>query len=265
LKLANLKLANLKLAKRKLAKLNQQYRQAGNEQPVMNSTETNAAATGSTGTGSTKTGSTEKVGERRRAVIFIHGLAAPRSSMALLAYRVRIAGYRVSSFGYPSIWRHIEIFSDRFAEHIQSIVDQDDLDEVNIVAHSLGSIVTRHALREHAFTKLHRVVFLAPPNQGSPVARRFAPWLGRICPPLHQLSDHSESFVNQLEDPQGVSVGIIAAKWDHLVPIENTKLANQADHIVMKGMHTGLLFRRSVAEQVLHFLADGKFHTANSK
>ena len=185
---------------------------------------------------------------QRQAVIFIHGLAAPRTSMALLAHRVHKAGYRVSNFGYPSIWRKIEVFADRFAEHIQGIAEQDDVDEINIVSHSLGSIVTRRAHDEHSFAKLRRMIMIAPPNQGSPVARRFAPWLGRICPPLHQLSDDSESFVNRLDEPRDVSIGIIAAKWDHLVPLENTKLANQTDHLVMSGMHTGLLFRQALIQ-----------------
>jgi hypothetical protein len=103
---------------------------------------------------------------------------------------------------------------------------------------------------------------IAPPNRGSHVARRLAPYLGLICPPLLQLTDLTSSFVCSLPPPAIDSLGIIAAQTDFLVDECSTRLGCERDHIVLPGLHSSLLWRHETARQVEHFLRHGCFFRA---
>ena len=130
---------------------------------------------------------------------------------------------------------------------------------IHFVTHSMGSIVTRAAILADCPQKLGRIVMLGPPNRGSHVARRLSGPLGWLCPPLRQLSDQQDSFVNQLPEYEEWEVGVIAAANDAVVARDATRLRYQRDWILLPGRHGLLPWRGETAEQVLSFLQDGRF------
>jgi pimeloyl-ACP methyl ester carboxylesterase len=142
---------------------------------------------------------------------------------------------------------------------LRRLDESDRIDRVHFVTHSMGGIVARVALQHQPLKKPGRLVMIAPPNRGTPLATRFS-WLPRwLFRPLPELTDDPRSFVNLLQPPQGLQTGIIAASHDIIVPIACTHLDGQCDHIVIRGLHTHILFRRQTAEQVLAFLHTGRF------
>jgi hypothetical protein len=96
------------------------------------------------------------------------------------------------------------------------------------------------------------------------VATRLAPFLGRVCPPLSQLADEASSFVCTLPPPRLKELGIIAAARDALVQEPSTRLGCEADHIVLPGRHSSLLWKQGTADQVRHFLEHGRFRRAGA-
>lgn len=217
-----------------------------------------------------------------RHVVLIHGLGAHRILMWPLAWYLNRKGLVATTFGYSSWWWSIEHHANRFREKLQRLEEDPAVESFGIVAHSMGSVVTRQALlvgclgesssnssslsdsesrsqsSAQPFSKLSRVVLLGPPNQGSPSARR----LGKIlpfCKTVRQISDHPESFVRNLPPPNGVEVGIIAASYDLVIPERNSHLATEKDHLSIFSGHNGLLVRPSVLRQVVEFLAHGWF------
>ncbi|MEM8680155.1 MAG: alpha/beta fold hydrolase [Planctomycetota bacterium] len=194
-------------------------------------------------------------------VILLHGLAAHRMMMGHLAQSMVGANYRVLNWGYRSITQPIETLAKSFAARLQSL--QTSPTRIHIVAHSMGSIIARRALQlQHgAPLGFGRFVMLAPPNAGSPVAHRLADKLGWLCPPLRELSDFPESYVNQLDPSAPVETGIIAAGLDRVVRLHSTYLSGAKDHIVLPSHHTALLWREDTADQTLHFLRHGQFAT----
>ena len=100
---------------------------------------------------------------------------------------------------------------------------------------------------------------LAPPNQGSASARKWAPILGKLIKPLEQLSDDPNSAVNRFSAPSGVDFGVIAAASDGKVDLEDTHLRGETDHLVVPGYHTFIMKRPDVGEQVIPFLRHGRF------
>lgn len=192
-------------------------------------------------------------------VVLLHGLAAPSAMMIPLARRLARAGFRVVNWSYPSTRYTVEVHAARLAELLRELHANPRCETFHLVGHSLGGIVARAAWNMVGPLKPARMVMLAPPNHGSPLARTFGPLLARLWPALTQLEDRPTSFVNRLLKPQGIEVGVIAARRDILVPLPSTHLDGQVDHLVVPGLHTLIVFRRDVADQIVHFLRTGRF------
>lgn len=199
--------------------------------------------------------------------MLVHGLAAPPMVMDPLARSLKRFFARVVNWGYSSLWSRIELHGSVFADFLRRL-DEDNPHgdkahgRIHLVTHSMGGIIGRLALAEYVPERLGRFVMIAPPNRGSHVARRLAPFLGYICPPLMQLADHAASFVCSLPPLSVPELGIIAAQTDFLVEEPNTRLGCEADHIVLPGLHSSLLWRSETADQVRHFLEHGRFNRA---
>jgi pimeloyl-ACP methyl ester carboxylesterase len=228
-------------------------------------------------------------------VVLVHGLAAPKVAMWPLGRYLNRQGFQVVNWGYPSITQSIETHALRLAEMLGRLEQLPSGTPYHLVTHSMGSIIARTALhyldrgqggaaahpsvattvpqpwssgggepavgQPHATEtgRLKYIVMLGPPNRGSPVARVLAPYLGWLCPPLHELADRTSSYVNQLTVPSRGRLGIVAAASDLVVPLRSTFLSADADHIVVPGMHSGILFSRQAASEVSHFLRHGCF------
>lgn len=200
------------------------------------------------------------VASAQQVVVLVHGLGAHRMMMWLLAQRLAARGYRVENWGYRSIRRGLEDHGHDLHQRLVELDDDDAVDNVHLVTHSMGGIVARTALTHMGLTKLERMVMLCPPNRGSQWATMFGPLLKPVCQTLDQLAARPDSYVNTLPLPEGLEVGIIAAEYDPLVRIDSTFLGSERDHLVWPLVtHTGVLFRNGIAEQVAYFLDRGEF------
>lgn len=202
---------------------------------------------------------------RRERVFLLHGIGAHPWMMRRLARRLELAGYEVNNWGYASVLGSIETHSERLAGDLQKAEEDPTVSAIHIVAHSMGSIVARHALTQYLPAKLRRIVLLGPPNHGSPWATVFGPLLRLICRPIDQLATRSGSFVRSLAPITAVEFGVVAAGHDLLVPLDSTHLEGEREHCVVPCLHSMLLFRDDVAELVGHFLAAGTFRPAQSQ
>jgi pimeloyl-ACP methyl ester carboxylesterase len=206
-----------------------------------------------------------ETGVRQGTVILLHGLGAGSWLMSLLAMRLRHSGYDVRIWGYRSIRQSLESLIDHFTERFRELSQDESIQgPIHIVAHSLGSIITREALAQVDLSNVHRIVLLSPPLKGSFFASWVGPYLMWLSPLIDQLADREDSFVNRLAGrfPPHVEVGVIAAEWDYVLTERATHLENQTDHIVLPSRHTGLVLRRRAADQIRHFLQHGTFHRA---
>ena len=189
-------------------------------------------------------------------VLLMHGFAANRWWMNLLQRRLLREGFRTRNWGYSSLYQPVVNHADRLRALLEGELSSEP--RVHVVAHSMGAIVTRAALSSGVLPNIGRIVFLAPPNHGSPMARVIQSSIGRVCKPIADLSDRADSFVNTLPRTIEAEVGIIAARYDHLVPVANTHLPEESDHIVLPATHSSLLFSRAAVTQVNTFLLTGR-------
>ena len=196
--------------------------------------------------------------DTRELVVLVHGMGRTSLSMVPLQRDLRAAGYRVMSWGYSSYCCTIAELGARLRRDVDA--SRGAAPRIHFVGHSLGNILVRWMLTgETQPTGVGRGVMLAPPNQGSHSADRYARWIGRLLRPLPELTTDSLSTVRRLPIPRHVAIGIIAAERDGKVTVTQTHLAGSAQHVSVPGTHTFIMFRPDVRALVRAFLRDGKF------
>ncbi len=105
----------------------------------------------------------------RPLVVLLHGLARGHGSMARLGRVLRARGFDTYSRTYPSRRHSLAYLADEVTDWI---VEHAGARPVCAVTHSMGGVIVRH-LHDHRI-RWHRIVMLAPPNQGSQLAAALA-------------------------------------------------------------------------------------------
>jgi len=206
----------------------------------------------------TQVATVDVAADPRELVVLVHGMGRTPVSMLPLQRTLENAGYRVVSWGYSSYCCTIEDLAMRLRDDVAA--SRGAARRVHFVGHSLGNILIRWVLTEEERPSwVGRVVMLAPPNQGSYSADRYAGWLGRVLKPLPELATDSLSTVRRLAVPAGIAVGIIAAEHDGKVTVAQTHLPGETAHVTVPGTHTFIMYRRDVRGMVRAFLRTGQF------
>lgn len=218
---------------------------------------------------------------RGKVVVLLHGLLRSHDSMeALGEYLAEKGSYQIVNLAYASSREPVETH----AADLASVIDQlgPEVTEINFVAHSLGNIVLRHYLGDlqragrKPDPRFLRLVMLAPPNQGSRVARGLASSLvfqavaGKCGV---QLGGGWKTLSRQLVVPP-FPFGIIAgaqeeggslwAPRDFTVFLDETRLEGAADFYTGPFFHWDIKYHPLAMEKTLHFLQHGKFGRAPS-
>jgi triacylglycerol esterase/lipase EstA (alpha/beta hydrolase family) len=201
----------------------------------------------------------------REAVILVHGHGAHPVLLEPLRRALQRQGFRAVSWSYGSLRGSIEAHAARLAAKAKELDKEldEDVERLHFVGHSMGAIVVRRALAMARPRKLGRVVLLAPPNRGARLADLALRLFGRRIVAANELCSDPDSYVNRLAPATDLDCGVIAASWDHIVPLAWTHLPGQRDHLVLRSLHTLPLHRRTPT-QVGHFLREGRFMRASA-
>lgn len=215
------------------------------------------------------------------AVIVLHGLFRNPGSMSGMAKFLRDEGqYTVFNVAYPTTRGTVADHARTLAKVIDSL---DGITEINFVCHSLGNLVVRHYLGDHAKPeqglrpdpRIKRMVMLGPPNRGAKMAEAFAgvdafhTVAGRSA---SQLASSWADLESRLATPE-FQFGIIAGgrgtekgynPWlgadnDMVVSVETTRLPGACDFVVVPALHTLMMDDATVRQYTLRFLQQGCF------
>lgn len=198
--------------------------------------------------------------ELRDLVVLTHGIASTKWFLAPLARRLNLRGFDTHLHGYFSLRGSNRRLGEQFSSRLHELAKTHPDRTIHVVAHSMGSIVTRCALMAGVPENIGRIVMIGPPNRGSHVARKLTPIYGWFTNTLAELSDLPDSFVNRLPSAVGEhEVGIVAAGRDNVVRGESTLLDDHADHVTLNSLHTSILWRKRTADHVERFLRTGRF------
>ena len=207
------------------------------------------------------------------AVVLLHGLGRSDRAMRSLARRLAATGFRVHNLRYRSLTRA----PDALAADLHAMLGEccADAGRVHFVTHSLGGVLLRAYLAEHALPNRGRVVMLAPPNRGSELGDLVA--RSRILravlgPTGRQLGTAGGSLPNRLP-PADFELGVVAGtrswnplgSWligdadDGIVAVASTRLEGMADFIALPVSHTAMPRSERAAAEAAHFLRHGRF------
>ncbi len=199
-------------------------------------------------------------------VVLVHGMGRTRASMAPLARALRQAGFRTLTVGYRSTrGATIESAGADVARAVRAETDRQAAPRVHLVGHSLGAIAIRWMLAHDPPANVGRVVLIAPPNQGSHAADRYAATLGRWQTPMRQLRTTARggTVAALPAPPDSVEVAILAGDADGKVWVTETRLDGVRAHRVVRGTHTWLMRSREVQRLTAAFLRTGAFGDAS--
>ena len=208
-------------------------------------------------------------------VVLLHGLWRSALSMKRVQWTLEDQGYSVVNISYPSTSHDIETLATMAVEQGVTECQLRDQVRIHFVTHSLGGILLRQYLANHDVLGLHRVVMLAPPNQGSQMADYFQEFalLQPFEPvPLNQLGTGDRSIPRRL-GPVSFELGIIAGDLnlrgylpgspegvsDGTVSVAETVVPGMLDFLVMPISHTFIMWYGEVLRQVVQFLKNGRF------
>jgi pimeloyl-ACP methyl ester carboxylesterase len=235
----------------------------------------------------------------KRVVLVLHGMARTRNSMDDLSAYLRKHGTDdVLQIGYPSTREDIPTH----ARSLEKIIERlDGVEEVDVVAYSMGNLVTRYWLGNLAaeqkgdatatvapkkpLPRLRRYVMLGPPNHGAQRANLWAQsTVGRelfnivvgdggqqLGPRFHEIKDHLATPACEFGivaggkgDGKGWHDGI-PGDDDGTVGVEEAKLAGASDFVVIPVRHMSLLTDDRSLKMVASFLKDGYFQSAEAR
>lgn len=213
---------------------------------------------------------------QNQCVILLHGMARTKASMNKLEKALKKNNYQVVNDGYPSTKHAVEVLAElAVSKAIKTCLQNDKVEKIHFITHSLGGILVRYYLSKHALDKLGRVVMLSPPNQGSEVVDTLNKVPGFFAlngPAGLQLGTEENSIVNKL-GPVSYEVGVITGNKsvnlilstmipgddDGKVSLASARLEGMADYRVLPHSHPFIMRSQSAIKQSLYFLQNGKF------
>jgi len=208
-------------------------------------------------------------------IYLIHGFGGIGLELEKIRKIIDDKGFVNEIYTYQSLAKDVDSVGENLFEKIRS----ENYDSISFVTHSMGALVVR-SLYEHidsltVFPFIHRIVMIAPPNNGSPVADFFAQFSfikHIIGPNVNNLTTNPVTGAGKYPLPT-CEVGLIAGSYagkkgfnifikgdnDGVLIPENTKMGIEQDVVFVKSWHVGLLFNKKVIKLVMTFLDKGRF------
>ncbi len=206
-------------------------------------------------------------------MVLLHGMGRSSLSMWRLGRKLEERGFRCEAFDYPSRYKSLATLGSELTERIRKKLGADV--QPCAITHSMGGVVVRFM----PSLPWRRLVLLAPPSQGSAVARRLADnrLFQRVFGPAGQELAALEA--PEPSAPFGVIAGTRAVaaanpiswvtralEWiprdepsDGLVLVEETRLPGMADFAEIDATHTHIMNHPEVPALAERFFRDGAF------
>ena len=206
-----------------------------------------------------------------KGVLLVHGLMRSSKCMSSFASAAEQAGIEPFQFGYPSTQISIPDAAEYLDKAIQSL---EGIEELSIVAHSMGGLVTRAYFARHGDPRIKRVVMMGTPNRGAELADLLHQNIlikAVSGPGSRQLVTDPEGLIPSLPVPKCEFAVIAGARgnpagWNPFIPgdddgtvtVESTRLIGAADFSTVYASHTAMLGNHEVVAQAIRFLSEGR-------
>ncbi len=184
-------------------------------------------------------------------IVFVHGWNSDGSIWQTMASRFRADGVpsnRLDQWTYDTAQSNT-VTAARLAEEIRRVLNRTGARRVDVVAHSMGSLSSRHYLKELAgAAKVDAWVSLAGPNHGTTLAN----WCQQTsCVEMRPGSEFLNALNSGDETPGAPRYATWASPCDNTIsPRNSVALAGARNTTTDCLDHSGLHEDRKVYEQV---------------
>jgi len=210
----------------------------------------------------------------KKTVLLLHGLGRTGVSMRGLARYLEREGLTARCWDYASRKRTMHQLADDLVDFVASFPEEDGL---WAVSHSLGGILVRLTTER---INWNGAVMLAPPNQGSVVARwcRDRIWYQRLFGPAGQAMADPSRWPDpphpcgiiagkggfSISNPTSIIARKVMPKSEHemsdgTLTVDETRCAGVEDHVTIKASHTWIMNHPETKRLVSHYIAEGCF------
>jgi pimeloyl-ACP methyl ester carboxylesterase len=165
-------------------------------------------------------------------VVLLHGIAMGSWTLKKLERALQRRGFATLNLDYASRKKPLEQLAEDIHAPIQAFASRLD-GPIHFVGHSMGGLLARTYVAKHRPDRLGRVVLLGTPNGGIVAGNRS----------LYPIS----------------SLFILPRPNDGRVSVDSAKLADMADHTIIRATHAGLTRHPSAIDQTIAFLSAGRF------
>jgi pimeloyl-ACP methyl ester carboxylesterase len=217
---------------------------------------------------------------QRDGVVLLHGIAVGAWTLKKLERALQRRGFATLNLGYASRRKPLDALAEDI--HPQVAAFADGLDgSVHFVGHSMGGLLARCYVAKYRPGRLGRVVMLGTPNGGSEIVdllHQLAVYRWIFGPAGLQLTtqpDEALASLPPLDYPVGIVAGnvslypsslfLVPRPNDGRVSVASSKLADMADHVVVRASHAGLTRHPIAIDQTIAFLRAGRFIEAGTR
>ena len=206
--------------------------------------------------------------DKAETIILIHGLWM--QGLVLLPHQrwLRVEGFSVRRFSYPS-WQGS--LADN-VDLLSSFVKETPGAVIHLAAHSLGGLVALKMLSQEPDARIRRVVLLGTPYAGchcgitlaaqpvltALVGRTFKDWFSLPRPAFRPAVE-----IGVIAGTRPVGLGRLipglARPNDGVVAVDETRISAAKDSIELNVSHSGMLVSRACTGQIASFIRTGRF------
>lgn len=194
-----------------------------------------------------------------RLIVFVHGLAGHRGNfLPMQKYFAWMGRTQTVSVGFPNT-DSIQEMANHLRQTIKRLAEENDLPNqkgIDIVAHSMGGIVTRLALQDPEFaSQIHTFITLATPHNGTQLAR----YVDTLkIKELRPSSDLLRELDCQLPWGSDSNMPRLICFWTPtdliLLPPESAIADGAEDICLPESSHLGFILKPSVWDKLLRIL-----------
>lgn len=204
------------------------------------------------------------------AVIALHGILRSSHVWCDMEKAMEQDGVTFIRLEYPSTQKPIS----EFATQLQSVIHSlEGIEEIHLVAHSLGGLVVRKWCQDYSDSRVRRLVMIGTPNSGAEMADMLHKnWIyrGVYGPSGQQLGADPQGFIRELPRPtmefaviaggKGTPDGfnpLIPGDDDGIVTLKSARLPGAVDSITIRGLHSFQPWNPEVIEATKRYLRTG--------
>jgi triacylglycerol esterase/lipase EstA (alpha/beta hydrolase family) len=184
-----------------------------------------------------------------RPVMLVHGFGCSRAVWRPLLARLRAAGVGpVRAVSLEPMLEDIESYATQLLGELERLASRGG-NQVTVIAHSMGGLVARAALRRARAGLIGRIVTIGAPHHGTALACRFS-WKNarQMCTGSSWLAALNEGQEGRLPVPMTT---LYSLEDNYIIPADSAVLAG-ARAVELRGVgHLGLLDSTTVLDRVM--------------